>query len=198
MTMIKKYNDFMKGRVNENAMPYETEVNPVVAPPRPREREEMPNVPDLIPTEEDEPAPAKALLDSPMGEEEEPGNVAEVEGGDVFSSNLNKLAALLGPDAKIEGNKVHYGDKTIDYPSETMMFHVDKKKFKTAEEAAEYLGVKSTATEEIGEFEKPIEPMDGPTTDTMEVSDEQEMEDAVKEFESKSYKTSRRFKKFRK
>lgn len=59
------------------------------------------------------------------------------EGGDIFQKKLEELANLL--DADIKDNKVVYGDKEIIFPSETEMYHVDKKKFKTAEEVAEYL-----------------------------------------------------------
>jgi hypothetical protein len=107
--MIKKYNQFVNGRINENIDEFfdEEEGN-------------------FIPEDNFE----GDTQDEFMGEEEE-------EGGDLFKMKLQELASLLGTD--VMDNSIEYNGKTIIFPSETEMYHVDKKKFKTAQEAYEYL-----------------------------------------------------------
>lgn len=61
----------------------------------------------------------------------------EEEGGDVFKRKLKEVADKLGVVA-LE-NSVEYEGKKIIFPSETEMFHVDKKKFKTSDEVVNYL-----------------------------------------------------------
>lgn len=50
---------------------------------------------------------------------------------------LEKLAELIGTE--IKENKIDFQGKVITAPSETNMIHIDKKRFKTAENALEYL-----------------------------------------------------------
>lgn len=64
------------------------------------------------------------------GEEEESGEYR----GDV---EMRELADMLG--AELVNNQIEYEGKKINYFSETEMFHVDKKKFKTKEEVIDYL-----------------------------------------------------------
>ena len=170
--MIKKYNEFLKGKTNEEfvmspttkPLPGETEIQTPVRTPL-----EEPAPPSLIPDEAEENAPAKASY----GEEEE-------EGGDMYQQNLQHLADLLG--AQVVDGSVNYEGKKITFPSETEMFHVDKKKFKTAEEVADYLGNQMPKDEIRDE-------LDSLKDDA--VIDQLEMEE---KFESKSYK----FKRFKK
>jgi HD-GYP domain-containing protein (c-di-GMP phosphodiesterase class II) len=61
----------------------------------------------------------------------------EEEGEDLYSYKLKELADKLG--AEVTDGKVHYEGKTIIFPSETDMYHVDKKKFKTSEEVVKYI-----------------------------------------------------------
>lgn len=64
------------------------------------------------------------------GEEEEAGEYkGEVE--------MKRLADILG--SEVINNQIEYNGKKINYYSETEMFHVDKKKFETAEEVVDYL-----------------------------------------------------------
>ena len=98
--MIKRYNQFVKQRINEN-IDMEEEVM------------EM----------EDE-------MDSEMEDEE--------EGFDIYKTKMEELAKMLGTEVD-ETNKISYEGKEIIFPSETEMYHVDKKKFKTAQEVVDYL-----------------------------------------------------------
>jgi hypothetical protein len=190
--MIKKYNAFVEGKVNEEF---------VMADPRPGTTElpgtiEKPGVMPETPTpiRKDRtspvPAPAKAELEP-----------KEVEGGDVYSDNLMALSELL-PGSTVSNNSVIYKaengeEKTILFPSETFndetgegIFHVDKKKFKTAQEVANYLE-NSTPVEEVE-----IEKDHSPSKEDMDefIKDEKQEEE---EFESKSYKSTRKFESFK-
>ena len=154
--MIKKYNQFVNGRINENIgegfdeeegdfTPSE-EINPGF------DEEEGENI-DIQDDIEDE----------FMGEEEE-------EGGDIFKSKLKELADLLGTDV-MNDRTIEYNGKTIIFPSETEKYHVDKKKFKTAQEAYDYL----TRSKENKSSRK-----------------EREVQRELEIAESKSYRKSRR------
>ncbi len=61
----------------------------------------------------------------------------EEEGVDKFYKNIKDLADKLG--VEVNNNKINYKGKEIIYPSETEMFHVDRKKFKTIGEVYDYL-----------------------------------------------------------
>jgi hypothetical protein len=56
---------------------------------------------------------------------------------DIYKNKLEELAKKLG--AKVADYKIVYNGKTIIFPSETEMYHVDRKKFETADEVVEYL-----------------------------------------------------------
>lgn len=105
--MIRKYNDFVKQKVNENI-----------------------NEPSF---EETEGKLAAQDLEAELSNFEE----EEEEAIDIFKKRLEDLAKLLG--VEVTDNKVIYNDKEIIFPSETEMYHVDRKKFKTAEEVVDYL-----------------------------------------------------------
>ena len=105
------------------------------------------------------------LNNEPTEEEEE-----EEEQGIDYVERLKELADALGTTA-VNG-KIEYEGKTIIYPSETNMYHVDKKKFKTVDEVLAYLG-KGENTE-LDELED--------TTEDDEISNEYNVG------ESKSYK----------
>ena len=174
--MIKKYNQFVKGINEEFEMgqpaPTTTPAEPVVVPDTPTTpRPTRPGItPTEIPSEEDAP------LAYHHGEEEE-------EGGDIYTAKLQELADMLGTE--FEGNVVEYDGHKVIYPSETEMYHVDKKKFKTAEEVVNYL---QASSQDI----KPELP-----TDELSDDDEDEFERGDLAFESKSYRRSR-LKKFNK
>ena len=168
--MIKKYNQFVKDINEEFEMgqpaPTTTPAEPVVVPDTPTTpRPTRPGItPTEIPSEEDAP------LAYHHGEEEE-------EGGDIYTAKLQELADMLG--VEFDGNAVEYDGHKIIYPSETEMYHVDKKKFKTAEEVVDYL---KASTPEA----KPELP-----SDELSDIDEEEFERGDVAFESKSYKHTR-------
>jgi hypothetical protein len=79
-------------------------------------------------------------MDPEMGHEmDHVGRELEIEeeGGDIYSRNLEELASMLG--AEIVDNEIIYNDMRIIFPSETEMFHVNNKKFKTAQEAFKHI-----------------------------------------------------------
>lgn len=170
--MIKRYSQFVKNKINEDMVPPAN-----VAPMSSEEDAEIEQLEGELPKAE-----------GPI-EDEELGT--EQEGGDVYSDNLNTLSELL-PGSTVSNNSVIYKEKTILFPSETFndetgegIFHVDKKKFKTAQEVADYL-LASESTEEI--------------SDEREVSDQQAVEDLemTMQKESKSYRNTRKFQKYKK
>ena len=196
--MIKKYNAFVEGKVNEEFVmaeprPGTTEVSPgTIEKPG-----VMPETPTPIRKDRTSPVPAPAKA------ELEP---KEVEGGDVYSDNLMALSELL-PGSTISNNSVVYKGKTILFPSETFdtekgegIFHVDKKKFKTAEEVANYLE-NSTPVEEV-EIEKDHSPSKEDMDEFMGAHDDDdfingEKKEEEEKFESKSYKSTRKFESFK-
>lgn len=117
--MIKRYTDFVKGKVNED---FEME-HEVEAP----EMEHEVEAPEMDNTEMEE---------SELPEEE----------GDEYEGQkkMNELANILGE--KVIDNKIEHDGKTINFYSETESFHIDNKKFKTVEEVVDYLE-KSTTPE---------------------------------------------------
>jgi hypothetical protein len=107
----------------------------------------------------------------------------EEEGGDVYYNKLKELADALGVEVT-DKNTVEYDNKQIIFPSETEMYHVDNKKFKTSQEVINYLEGGSV---EGGSIHRPQLPKNEIPQEEMEL----ELQ------ESKSYK-SQRLKKFRK
>lgn len=171
--MIKRYNQFVKGKINEDMVP------PANVAPMPSEEDvELTQLENELPEVED------------VGEEE------EQEGSDIYSENLKELSDLL-PGSTISNNSVIYKGKdtnvtkTIIFPSETFnyetgegIFHVDKKKFKTAQEVANYL----LSEKGVGASKALLD----------EVSDKQAIEDVEIQKESKSYRNTRIFQKYKK
>lgn len=109
--MIKRYNQFVNGRINENIEEVEADLDTDL-------EQDLDQELDNLPAEDIE--------------EEE-----EEEAGDIYANRLQEVAELLG--AQVEGGKVNFEGKEIIFPSETEMYHVDKKKFKTAQEVVDYL-----------------------------------------------------------
>ena len=120
---------------------------------------------------------------------------------------LNQLANELGTEVDEDGS-INYEGKKINFYSETEKFHVDNKKFSTAEEVVNYLGsTQMTSDEEdemTGEREgerkvglDEIENLeDG--SDFTTVEDDDDDWNNENSFESKSYKSTRKFESFRK
>ena len=130
--MIKKYNQFVKGKVNEEFEMADPGTKPVTAPPvtTPDTRPSRPGVvPTTIPSEED----------APLARYEE-----EEEGGEYIGKKMmNDLASELGTEIEEDGS-INYNGKKINFYSETEKFHVDRKKFDTVEQVVDYLQGGST------------------------------------------------------
>jgi hypothetical protein len=154
--MIKKYNQFVKGvneefQMGDQPSPTITPT-PTTTPIPTRPRPIRPGItPTEIPSEEDAP-----LAYSEEGDEE--------VGGYIGEKMMDELASTLGVEMESDGS-INYNDKKIDFYSETEMFHIDNKRFKTVDEVVDYL--------------KTITP-----------EEEEEMTGERESFESKSYKRS--------
>lgn len=62
----------------------------------------------------------------------------EEEAGDYHGSlGMKKIAKALGEN--LQGNEIVHDGHKINFFSETEMYHIDRKKFKTPEEVIEYL-----------------------------------------------------------
>ena len=162
--MIKRYNQFVNERVNEE---FEEEF-------------------DEIDTNQQESDLAARDLEEELGETDVEANFddeeeqMEEEGGDLYQSKLQEVATKLG--VEVEDGKVMYNGKKIIFPSETEMYHVGGKKFKTSDEVVDYLegstDLENTPNMEIGE-------------ESNDLVEEPEMELQ----ESKSYRNTRKFNK---
>jgi hypothetical protein len=75
----------------------------------------------------------------------------EEEGSEYFGKKmLAELAEML--DCELHDNHIDCNGKKINFYSETESFHVDRKKFKTAEEVVAYLSNEVPSnTEQLGE-----------------------------------------------
>lgn len=119
--MIKKYNQFVNERVNEEFEEEFPDTNQQESDLAARDLEEEIDEFEDVPN------------DSLDTEEEQ----MEEEGGDLYQRKLEDLANLLGTEV-VDG-KIMYDGKKIIFPSETEMYHVGNKKFKTAEEVVSFL-----------------------------------------------------------
>lgn len=100
--------------------------------------------------EETEGRLAEEDLNQEMDSIDQENNIEfEEEGEDVYSSKLQELADKLGTEV-VDG-KVEYEGKTIIFPSETEMYHIDKKKFKTSDEVVDYLQGSENKMQELPE-----------------------------------------------
>jgi hypothetical protein len=158
--MIKKYNQFVNDRVNEDVDNFEDDTN--------QQESELANT-DLD-GEFDGMKSEVENLENVESEEEEP----EEEGGDVYASKLKEVADKLG--SEVNNGRVEYKGQKIMFPSETEMYHVGGKKFKTADEVVSFLGDTKEESTNMEEMERV------PNED-------------INIEESKSYKNTRRFKK---
>lgn len=77
-------------------------------------------------------------MDSDMGMDSDMDMEDEEEGIDIYKAKMTELADMLGVELD-ENNRIEFEGKEIIFPSETEMFHVDRKKFKTAQEVVDYL-----------------------------------------------------------
>lgn len=174
--MIKKYKQFISGKTNEEfVMAPAPAIEPEIQKPGIGTPIEEPAPPALIPTETEEPAPAKAEIE-------------EEEGGDIYEENLKMLVDKLEEKGitaeKIEKEVfVKKQDNTklkVTFPSENNMFHIDGKKQpkKTVDQIVDQ--IYSMVNKDV--------------TEPLEVSDKQAVED-FQQNESRSYRTTRKFRK---
>jgi len=187
MAFIKKYNQYIKENKNINEdFGDEIEIpgnemdidNPV------DQTDDMPEE-DIIPSE----------LSDEMDEEGE-----EEEGHQyVGSKMLAELADKLGVD--VVNNSIDYNGKKINFFSETEMYHVDRKKFKTADEVVEYLGAfggdeesDEVRAEEYSDIEADEEADMMKNDEILRQREEPIMSESKK---NKSYRTSRTFESFK-
>ena len=185
--MIKRYNQFVKGKVNEDFTMVDPETKPVTAPPTttPDTRPSRPGVvPTTIPSEED----------APLARYEE----GEEEGGEYIGKKMmNDLSRELGTDIDDDGS-INYNGKKVNFYSETEKFHVDKKKFDTVEDVLNYLEGSNEEPKMTPEEENEMTgEIEGERKVGLDDIDEDEFEDGDIAFESKSYRKTR-LKKFKK
>ena len=191
--MIKRYNQFVKGKVNEKfAM-------------------------DEPPIEDDSIEPTNEPTNEPPMEQDS----MEEEGGEYMGTQmLQNLADALGTE--VVDNSVEYNGKKVNFYSETEMFHVDKKKFKTIEEVVDYLEGSSSQTDlpldgEISSGKRnpsresdmdeddmslwnknnPHAPSKEDMDELMDAHDDDDFVEEEEEFESKSYKSTRKFESYK-
>lgn len=185
--MIKRYNQFVKGKVNEEFVMAEPSTTPDTTRVRPDTIEKpgtMPTTPTPIRRERTSPVPAPAKAEIEQDSMEE-------EGGEYMGTQmLQNLADSLGTE--VVDNSVEYNGKKVNFYSETEMFHVDKKKFKTVEEVVDYLE-SSTPSDNKSMEEENTDMLDRQENST---SKEDMVEDEER-FESKSYKSTRKFESFK-
>jgi hypothetical protein len=72
-----------------------------------------------------------------LQEMEEDSDMLEEEDEYIGNKLLDELAKKLGTE--VVNNQINYDGKKINFYSETEMFHVDKKKFKTIDEVIDFL-----------------------------------------------------------
>jgi hypothetical protein len=184
--MIKKYNQFVKGKVNEDFTMADPETKPVTAPPTttPDTRPSRPGVvPTTIPSEQD----------APLAKYEQ----EEEEGGEYIGKKMmNDLSSELGTEIDEDGS-INYNGKKVNFYSETEKFHVDKKKFDTVEDVLNYLDGSNSPKMTPEEENEMTGEREGERRVALDDIDEDEFEDDDVAFESKSYKNLR-LKKFKK
>lgn len=163
--MIKRYNEFVGGKVNEYFSGLDS--NP--------DLESQLSEPTNTETSEVEEAPLAELPEEEGGEYQ----------GQIL---LNQLANELGTEVDTDGS-INYEGKKINFFSETEKFHVDGKKFSTAEEVVNYLGSASMEdTEHTHTHEHEEEPSFDETEGDLARRD---LEDEMGAYESKSYRHTR-------
>ena len=139
MKIVRKFNDFVRVRINEDVLPQETaELQP-----------------GLDATEEME-DPSNIIEEPEVDIEEPEEGYEEEESGETIENMLNEITSELG--ATKTGNVIEYDGQQIEYYSEPQCFAINKKidfiiegkkkKLKTTQDVLDYLqGVNSTKTE---------------------------------------------------
>lgn len=181
--MIKKYNQFVKGKVNED---YESEVE---APVRTLPSLGEVSKPVVKPDTTERPAPTRPTPFPTTKPGTEPGTKAEFEGEeeevavDKYEMALQTLADLSGVEFNSGDKVVIIDNKEVTYPAETEKYHIKgvKKSFDSPEDVLANLGgAQNSPTERKQEVE-----------DEMNSIKDEEILDQSEQFESKSYKYKR-------
>ncbi len=125
MKIVRKFNDFVKVRINEDILP-----------------QESPELQPGMDATEDMEDPSN-IIEEPESEE----GYEEEESGDQIENEMNELASNLG--AEKNGNVINYDGHKIEFYSETNSFAIDKKvdfminnrktRLKTAQDVVNYL-----------------------------------------------------------
>lgn len=163
--MIKRYNQFVKGKVNED---YEMEAE-LEAPVK--------NLPSLG---------GRPPVNPPVEMESEFEGEEEEVATDKYELALQKLADAAGVEFTPGQKSVVIDGKEITYPAETEKYHIKgvKKSFTTVEDVLANLGGQSNTPTKRSEEAK----------DELSSIKDEEVLDSSEQFESKSYKF-KRFKK---
>jgi hypothetical protein len=165
--MIKRYNQFVSGKVNEEF--------------------EMDNF------ENEAPIVEEPIVDNenPEVEEAPEAELPEEEGGEYQGQILlNQLANELGTEVDADGS-INYEGKKINFYSETEKFHVDNKKFSTAEEVVNYLGSNEAPKMTADEENEMTGEREGERRAGVDIEDVEDWDNEDEKFESKSYRHTR-------
>lgn len=184
--MIKKYNQFVKGKVNED-YEFETEA-PVRTLPSLGNTTTKPVV---KPGTTEKPAPTRPTPFPTTKPGTEPGTKAEFQGEeeevgmDKYEMALKTLADAAGVEFNTGDKVVVIDGKEVSFPAEDEKYHIKgvRKGFTTPEDVLANLGGSNTTSERNAEV-----------ADEMTSIKDEEVLDSEEQFESKSYK-HKRFKK---
>ena len=182
--MIKRYNQFVNGKTNEEFR-FDNE-------------ESVPTLPSLGGTKQapvtkpgttERPAPTRPTPFPTTRPNTEPGTKAEFEGEeeevavDKYEMALQQLADLAGVEFNPGDKTVIIDGKEVTFPAETEKYHIKgvKKSFTTPEDVLANLGGAQNVPTERGQEVK----------DEMTSIKDEEVLDPSEQFESKSYKYKR-------
>jgi hypothetical protein len=173
--MIKRYNQFVREKVNEE---FETEFDleaPVIEEPETINSEEESNI--------NEPETDSNIENKFTEEEEEETPV------DKYETALKALADAAGVEYVENSKEVVINDKKVTFPAEDEKYHIEgiRKGFTSIEDVIANAGGKS-ATPSIKDKEALEEPSFEETEDELAKRD---LEHEMRSFESKSYKSTR-------
>jgi hypothetical protein len=173
--MIKKYNQFVETKTNEEFVFGNEPAKPEVAP------DVKPGTAQPLPSEPISPNPIRRERTSPVPAPTK-AQYEEEEGVDIYVNKIQELADLLG--VEVENGHVVYNGKKVMFPSETEKYQIEgvRKGFNTAEEVVRELGKDNSQSIDNRSLETEEE--------ITSLQDDETIEE-IEEFESKSYKNSR-------
>ena len=174
--MIKRYNQFVETKTNEEFVFGNEPAKPEVTP------DVKPGTTQPLPGEPDSPSPIRRERTSPVPAPTKAQYEEEEEGVDIYVNKIQELADLLGVES--ENGYVVYNGKKIMFPSETEKYQIEgvRKGFNTAEEVVRELGKDNSQSVDNRDLETEEE--------ITSLQDDEAIEE-IEEFESKSYKNSR-------